>query len=125
MQNSVKYVLANKVYQIILSFFLANNSFSKPLNIYISLLQNPSYIKNMNCTSQLVVFMPFTYISIKQGLNHSNTFPNKYNPIQAIYFITVGSLGPLLMILILIYIRNPFNLYTFLLKYLTNGILTN
>ena len=69
--------------------------------------------------------MPFAYISIKQGLNHSNTLPNKYNPVQATYFITVGSPGPLLIILILTYIRNPLNLYTFLLKYLTNGILTN
>ena len=69
--------------------------------------------------------MLFFYISVKQGLNYFNTFPNKYNPAQAIYFIIVGSPGPLLMILILTYIRNPFNLYTFLLKYLINGILTN
>ena len=69
--------------------------------------------------------MPFTCIFIRQGLNHSNTLPNKYNPAQAIYFITVGSPGLLLMILILTYIRNPFNLYTFPLKRLTDGILTN
>ena len=69
--------------------------------------------------------MPFSYISIRQGLNHSNTLPNKYNPAQAIYFITVGSPSPLLTILILTYIRNPFSLYTFPLKYLTDGILTN
>ena len=69
--------------------------------------------------------MPFTYISIKQGLNYFNTFPNKYNPVQATYFITVGSPGPLLTILILTYIRNPLNLYTSPLNHLTDGILTN
>ena len=69
--------------------------------------------------------MPFTYISIRQGLNYFNTFPNKYNPVQATYFIIVGSPSLLLMILILTYIKNPFNLYASPLKYLTNGILTN
>ena len=69
--------------------------------------------------------MPFTYIFIKQGLNYSNAFPNKYNPIQAICFITVGSPNPLLIILILTYIRNPLNLYISPLKYLTDGILTD
>ena len=69
--------------------------------------------------------MPFAYISVKQGLNHSNTLPNKYNPVQAICFIIVSSLGPLLIILILTYIRNPFNLYTSPLNCLTDGILTN
>ena len=69
--------------------------------------------------------MPFFYIFIKQGLNYFNTFPNKNNPTQAIYFITINSPSPLLVILILIYIRNPFSLYTSLLKYLTNGILIN
>ena len=69
--------------------------------------------------------MLFFYIFIKQGLNYFNTFPDKNNPIQATYFITVGSPNPLLVILILIYIRNPFNLYTSPLKYLTNGILIN
>ena len=69
--------------------------------------------------------MPFFYIFVKQNLNHFNTFFNKNNPTQAIYFIIVGSPNPLLVILILIYIKNPFNLYTFLLKYLTNSILTD
>ena len=69
--------------------------------------------------------MPFFYIFIKQGLNYFNTFPNKNNPMQAIYFIIVGRPSPLLMILILTYIRNFFSLYTSLLKYLINGILIN
>ena len=69
--------------------------------------------------------MLFACIFVRQGLNYSNTFPNKYNPAQAIYFIIVGSPSPLLMILILTYIRNPLNLYTSPLNYLTDGILTN
>ena len=69
--------------------------------------------------------MLFSYISIRQGLNHFSAFPNKNNPVQAIYFITVSSPGPLLVILILTYVKNPLNLYTSLLKYLTAGILTD
>ena len=37
--------------------------------------------------------------------------------------MTVSSPSPLLIILILTYIRNPLNLYTSPLKYLTNSIL--
>ena len=69
--------------------------------------------------------MPFFYIFIRQGLNYFNTFPNKNNPVQVTYFIIVDSPSPLLVILILIYIRNPFNLYIFPLKCLTDGILIN
>ena len=69
--------------------------------------------------------MPFSYIFIKQGLNYSNTLPNKYNLAQATCFIIINSPGPLLTILILTYMRNPLNLYTSPLKRLTDGILTN
>ena len=30
-----------------------------------------------------VVYIPFTYISIKYGLNHSNALPSKNNPTYA------------------------------------------
>ena len=69
--------------------------------------------------------MPFAYISVKQGLNYSNALPNKYNLVQATYFIIVGSPSPLLTILILTCVRNPLNLYTSPLNCLTNGILTD
>ena len=69
--------------------------------------------------------MPFFYISIRQGLNYSNTLLNNYYSVQATYFIIVNSPGPLLIILILTYIKNPLNLYTSLLNRLTDGILTN
>ena len=67
--------------------------------------------------------MPFSYILIKQDLNHFNAFPNKNNPRQATYFITISSPSPLLVILILTYIRNPLSLYISLLKRLTDSIL--
>ena len=40
-------------------------------------------------------------------------------------FITIGSPSPLLVILILIYVKNLFSLYTSPTKHLTNSILTN
>ena len=104
---------------------LATDSSFKLLNICLSQLANPSYVKNMYHASILVVPIPFSYILVRQGLNHSNAFPVKNNPAQAIYFITVGSPGPLLVILILICVRNPLNLQASPEKYLTDGILTD
>ena len=40
-------------------------------------LQNPSYNKNIYYIFQLVVVKPFFYILVRQGLNYSNTLPNK------------------------------------------------
>ena len=108
--NLGKYTITNMVYYRFLSLSLAINSLSRLLNIYLSQLANPFYIKNIYYTSILVVLIPFSCILVKQGLNHFNTLPVKNNSIQAIYFITVGSPSPLLVILILIYIRNPLNL---------------
>ena len=104
--NSVKYIITNAVCCKFLNLFLATNSSSKLLNIYLSQLINPSYVKNMYHTSILVVLIPFSCILVKQGLNHSNTLFNKNNPVQATYFITISSPSPLLVILILICVRN-------------------
>ena len=109
-QNSVKYTIADVVYYIFLSLFLATNSSSRLLNICLSQLANLFYIKNMYYISILIVLIPFSCILVKQGLNHSNTFPIRNNSAQATYFITVSSPSPLLVILILICVRNPFNL---------------
>ena len=108
--NSVKYIIANTVCYKFLSLFLVINSLFRLLNIYLSQLANPSYIKNIYYTSILVVFNLFNCTLVKQGLNHSNTLPVKNNFIQATYFIAVGNPSPLLVILILIYIRNPLSL---------------
>ena len=123
--NSVKYAIADDVYCIILSLFLAIDFFLKLLNICIMHLQNPSHNKNMYCTFQLVVVKPFSYILVRQGLNYFNAFFNKNNPIQAIYFMDIGSPGSLLVILILTCVRNPLSLYSSSIKCLTNGILIN
>ena len=124
-QNSVKYAITEVVYCMFSNLSLATDSFSRLLNICLSRLANPFYVKNMYRTSILVVPIPFSCILIKQGLNHSNTLPVKNNPVQATYFITVGSPSPLLIILILIYVRNPLNLQASPKKYLTDGILTD
>ena len=108
--NLVKYIITNTVYCKFLSLSLVINSLSKLLNIYLNQLVNPSYIKNIYHTFILVVFNPFDYILVKQGLTHFNTLSVKNNPAQAIYSIAVGSPSPLLVILILICIRNPLNL---------------
>ena len=101
----------------------ATNSSSGLLNIYLSQLVNPFYIKNIYYTSTLVVLILFSCILVKQGLNYFNTLPDKNNFVQAIYFITVGSPSPLLVILILIYVRNPLNLQASPKKFLINSIL--
>ena len=108
--NSVKYTIANIVYCIFSSLSLATNSSSRLLNIYLSWLANPSYIKNIYHASILVVLILFSYILVKQGLNHSNAFSVKNNPAQAICSITISSPSPLLVTLILICVRNLFNL---------------
>ena len=123
--NLVKYAITKVVYYIFFNLSLAINSSSRLPNICLSQLANPSYVENIYRASTLVVPIPFSYISVKQGLNHSNTLPIKNNPAQAIYSITVGSPGPLLVILILICVRNPLNLQTSPEKRLTDGILTN
>ena len=109
-QNLVKYVIANMVYYNVLNLSLAINSLFRLPNIYLSWLANPFYVKNMYRTFILVVFNLFDYTLVKQGLNHSNTLSVKNNPVQATCFIAVGSPSPLLVILILIYVRNPLNL---------------
>ena len=101
---------------------LVINSLFRLPNICLSLLVNPSYIKNIYYTSILVVFNPFNCTLMKQGLNYFNTLSIKNNPIQVTCFIAISNPGPLLVILILIYIRNPLNLQTSPKKYLTNSI---
>ena len=109
-QNLVEYIITNVVCCKFSSLFLAINSLSRLLNICLSQLANPFYIKNIYYTFILVVPIPFNCILVKQGLNYSNTLFIKNNPIQATYFITVGSPSPLLVILILVCVRNPLNL---------------
>ena len=108
--NSVEYTIADVVCCIFSSLSLATNSSSRLPNICLSQLVNPSYVENMYRASTLVVLILFSCILVKQGLNHFNTLPVKNNPAQATCFITVSSPNPLLVILILICVRNFFNL---------------
>ena len=122
-QNLVKYAIANIVYYNILNLFLAINFLFRLLNIYLSQLVNPFYVKNMYYTFILIVFNPFNCTLVKQGLNYFNILSIKNNPVQITCFIAIGNPGPLLVILILICIRNPLNLQAFSKKCLTNSIL--
>ena len=63
--NSVKYIINDTVYYKFLSLSLAINSLSRLLNIYLSQLANPFYIKNIYRTFILIVFNPFSYILVK------------------------------------------------------------
>ena len=121
--NSVKYIITNIVYYKFLNLSLTINSLSRLLNIYLSQLANPFYIKNIYRTFILVVFNPFNYTSIKQSLNYFNTLSVKNNPVQAICSIAVGSPSPLLVISILICVKNPLNLWASPKKHLINSIL--
>ena len=111
-QNLVKYAIADVVYYIFSNLSLATDSSSRLLNICLSQLVNPFYIKNIYHTFILVVFSPFIYTSVRQGLNYSNTLSVKNNSAQAICFIAIDNPSLLLVILILICVRNPFNLQT-------------
>ena len=122
-QNLIKYIIADTVYYKFLNLFLAINFLSRLLNIYLSWVVNPFYIKNIYHTSILVVFNPFSCTLVRQGLNHFNTLFIKNNPAQATYFIAIGNSSPLLIILILICVKNFFNLQASPKKYLTNSIL--
>ena len=122
-QNSVEYIITNIVCCKFSSLSLTINSSFRLLNICLSQLANPSYIKNMYRASILVELILFSCILVRQGLNYSNALSVKNSPVQATCFMAVSSPGPLLIILILIYIRNPLNLQASPKKYSTNSIL--
>ena len=63
--NSAKYIITDTVYYKFLSLSLVINSLSRLLNIYLSQLANPFYIKNIYHTFILIVFNPFIYILVK------------------------------------------------------------
>ena len=109
-QNSVEYIITNIICCKFSSLSLTINSSFRLLNICLSQLANPSYIKNMYRTSILVELILFSCILVRQGLNYSNALSVKNNPAQAIYSITISNPSPLLVILILICVRNPLNL---------------
>ena len=71
-----------------------------------------------------MVYILFTYISIKYGLNYFNALPSKNNPIYATWSNTIGNFKPSFYILSLIYIRNPLSFDLLPKNRLINGILT-
>ena len=58
--NSVEYAITNIICHNVLNLSLANNFLFRLLNICLSQLANPFYIKNIYRTSILVVFNLFS-----------------------------------------------------------------
>ena len=63
--NLVEYAITDMVYRIFSNLFLATDSSSRLLNIYLSRLANPSYIKNIYRTFTLIVLIPFSCILVR------------------------------------------------------------
>ena len=61
------------------------------LYIYISLLQNPSQLKNMYFISLFLVIKLLALYFVKYGLNHLSIYPVKNNPAYATWSTTKGN----------------------------------
>ena len=57
-----------------------------------------------------MVIIPFTYISIRYGLNYLSALPIKNNPTYTTWSIVVANFTPSYITLKYIYIRNPLSL---------------
>ena len=61
------------------------------LYIYINLLQNPSYLKNMYFTLLFLVVKLLALYSIKYSLNYLNTYPIKNSSMYATWSTIIGN----------------------------------
>ena len=68
------------------------------LYIYISLLQNPSQLKNMYFILLFLVIKLLALYSVKYGLNYLSMRPVKNNPAYATWSATIGNFIPLCLI---------------------------
>ena len=68
------------------------------LYIYISLLQNPSQLKNIYFILLFLVVKLLALYSIKYGLNYLSIYPVKNNPAYATWSTTKGNFAPLCLI---------------------------
>src|SRR5580692_9858419 len=92
------------------------------LYIYISLLQNPSQLKNIYFTLLFLVIKLLALYSIKYGLNYLNIYPIKNSPVYATWSTTIGNFTPLCLIFSFIWVKNPLNLAFLSLNLSINGI---
>ena len=71
---------------------------SESLYIYISLLQNPSQLKNIYFTLLFLVIKLLALYSIKYSLNYLSAYPIRNSPIYATWSATIGNFTPLCLI---------------------------
>ena len=68
------------------------------LYIYISLLQNPSQLKNIYFTLLFLVVKLLALYSIKYSLNYLSIYPVRNSPVYTTWSITLGNFTPLCLI---------------------------
>ena len=68
------------------------------LYIYISLLQNPSQLKNIYFTLLFLVIKLLALYSVKYNLNHLSVYPVKNSPVYATWSTTIGNFTLLCLI---------------------------
>ena len=90
----------------------------------MSLLQNPSQLKNMYFTLLFLVIKLLALYSVKYGLNYLSIYPVKNNPAYTTWSTTIGNFTLLCLIFSFIWIKNPLNLAFLLLNFSTNGVFT-
>ena len=97
-QNYIVQSITNSCYISSCNLYLAITIALGLLYIYISLLQNPSQLKNMYFTLLFLVVKLLALYSIKYGLNYLSIYPVKNNPAYATQSATIGNFTPLCLI---------------------------
>ena len=97
-QNCVVQSIANPHCVSSCNLYSAITVTSKSLYIYISLLQNPSQLKNMYFILLFLVVKLLALYSVKYGLNYLNIYPVKNNPIYTTWSAIIGNFTPLYLI---------------------------
>ena len=96
----------------------------KSLYICVSLLQNPSQLKNIYFILLFLVVKLLALYSVKYGLNYLSIYSVKNNSVYATWSATIGNFIPLYLIFSFIWVKNPLSLAFLLLNLLIDGIFT-
>ena len=94
------------------------------LYIYISLLQNPSQLKNIYFTLLFLVVKLLALYFIKYSLNYLSVYPVKNNPVYTTWSTIIDNFTLLCLIFSFIWVKNPLNLAFSPLNLLIDGIFT-
>ena len=121
-QNYIIQFITNPYYVSFYNLRLAVIVISGLLYIYISLLQNPSQLKNMYFTLLFLVIKLLALYSVKYSLNYLSVYPIKNSPVYATWSTTNNNFTPSCLIFSFIQVKNPLNLAFSPLNFLINGI---